>query len=53
MPSQKQQDTESPQTRSQPAGTPGKTPPERASEDDSQATTEEFEREGMGVAAKE
>ena len=53
MPSQKQQDAESPQTQDQPAGVPGKAPPERASDDDSQATTEEFEREGMGVAAKE
>ena len=53
MPSQKPQDAESPQTQNRPAGAPGKAPPERASDDDSQATTEEFEREGMGVAAKE
>ena len=58
MTSHKQQDAESPQTQDRPTGTPapsGKTPSEQAHEHDSpsQATTEDFGREGMGVAGKE
>ena len=53
MPSQKQQDAESPQTQNRPTGAPGKAPQEKAPEHGNQATTEEFDREGMGVAAKE